>query len=73
MIHIAQWLLIRKYAPFIVSSIVCLPYCVYVFKILITTTDYKTIILWTFIGLIMTALNLMLAYKIAMIFDKIPR
>jgi hypothetical protein len=71
-IHIIQWLIIRKYVPFIVTSILCLPYCIYVFNILITTqnTDYKTIVFWTIVGIVATGLNLLFAHKIAIIFDK---
>jgi hypothetical protein len=71
-IHIAQWLIIRKYVPFIATSILCLPYCIYVFRTLITApeTDCKTIIFWTAAGMLAMILNLMLAHKIAILFDK---
>ena len=71
-IHIIQWLTVRKYMPFIVSSILCLPYCAYVLKTLVTVedTDYKTIVFWTITGIVAAILNLMLAHKMAIIFDK---
>jgi hypothetical protein len=69
-IHIIQWVTVRKYMPFIVTSILCLPYCIYVFKILATVMDYKTIALWTIIGIVAMILNLILAHKIAIVFDK---
>jgi hypothetical protein len=71
-IHIIQWLIIRKYVPFILTSIVCLPYCIYVFNILATEqqTDSQTMVFWTVIGIVATASNLLLAHKIANAFDK---
>jgi hypothetical protein len=71
-IHIIQWLIIRKYVPFIVSSVLCLPYCIYVFRIISETkeTDCKTFIFWTVTGILATVLNLLLAHKIAILFDK---
>lgn len=30
LVHIAQWLVVRRYIPMIVTSVLCLPYCVYV-------------------------------------------
>jgi hypothetical protein len=71
-IHIIQWLIIRKYVPFIVSSVLCLPYCIYIFKTLMTmkATDCKTLVFWTAIGIVAAVLNLLLAHKIAILFDK---
>jgi hypothetical protein len=71
-IHIMQWLIIRKYVPFIVSSVLCLPYCIYTFETLMTmkATDCQTLVFWTATGIVATVLNLLLAHRIAILFDK---
>lgn len=38
-VHIAQWIIYKKYVPVIISSILCLPYCVYTFKSFIEYTN----------------------------------
>jgi hypothetical protein len=71
-VHIAQWLIVRKYVPFIATSALCLPYCIYAFKTLATAqeADGKAIVFWTIVGVAVAALNLLLAHKIAFAFDK---
>jgi uncharacterized membrane protein YjjP (DUF1212 family) len=39
-VHIIQFLVIRKYIPVIVTSVLCLPYCIWVF---IQVKDYYTL------------------------------
>jgi hypothetical protein len=73
--HVIQWLIVRKYVPFIVTTILCLPYCMYVFQTLLAMKgmDCKTIVCWTVIGVVAMTLNLMLVHKIAAVFDKYHR
>jgi hypothetical protein len=71
-VHVVQWLVVRKYVPFIVSSILCLPYCAYVFKTLLgrMEADGRTWVLWTLAGIFLSVLNLAAAHKMAILFDK---
>lgn len=68
-IHILQWLVVRIYIPSIVSSFVCIPFCIYTFKRIIFTTDIDSLVVWTLIGILIVAFNLNLAHKIAKKFD----
>jgi hypothetical protein len=71
-IHVVQWLIVRKYVPFIVTTVLCLPYCMYVSKTLLAMKgmDCKIMVFWTVIGVVVMTLNLILVHKIAAIFDK---
>ncbi|MDR3169107.1 MAG: HXXEE domain-containing protein [Candidatus Peribacteria bacterium] len=71
-VHIIQWLVVRKYVPFIISSIICLPYCTYLLKILLTMKEihYETLTFRTIIGIIVTLLNLIVVHHIAMLMTK---
>ena len=64
-VHIIQFLVIRKYIPVIVTSVLCLPYCIWVF---IQVKDYYTLnetLLWGFVGVVVCVLNLLLMHKIS--------
>jgi hypothetical protein len=64
-IHIVQWIIMRRYVPTIVTSLISLPYCVYTFISIIEIKMFQIseIILWTFIGLILMGANFLLAHK----------
>ncbi len=71
-IHIIQWVVVRKYIPAIVTSILLLPYSIYGF-IKISGSSYFTnsdIILWTIIGFALMAVNLIFAHWLADKFQK---
>ena len=64
-VHIIQFLVIRKYIPVIVTSVLCLPYCIWVF---IQVKDYYTLnetLLWGFVGVVVCVVNLLLMHKIS--------
>ena len=71
-IHLIQWIILRKYIPAILTTILILPYCIYTLKVVL---DYKVfrmyeIALLSILGLVIIGLNLILAHKLAAIFDK---
>lgn len=70
-VHIIQWIVVRRYIPAIVTTIMTLPYSIYGFNVILDTSLFSNgeIILWTIAGIIIMVVNLLLAHKIGRIFD----
>jgi hypothetical protein len=70
--HVIQWIIFRKYVPSIVTSLISLPYCVYtIYSFLSASTmSVLQVVAWTMIGLVIMLLNLILAHKLAIRFEK---
>lgn len=71
-IHVIQWIVVRIYIPAIVTTILLLPYSIYGF-IEISASSYFTnsdIFLWTIIGFVLMAANLVFAHWLANRFQK---
>jgi hypothetical protein len=69
--HLAQFLVYRRYCPFLLTSIVSVPYCMYCLYLLF---DWKLISLgsyamWTFVAFILIVINLLFVHKLAVMFD----
>lgn len=69
-IHIVQWIIIRRYIPTIVTSILVLPYCIYGFINILKMFSPAEILMWTIIGIIVMILNLVFAHYLASKFNK---
>jgi ABC-type proline/glycine betaine transport system permease subunit len=71
-VHIGQWIIFRKYVPFIVTSILALPYCILVFIEFLKVTDMTTgqLSLWSGIGIILTLASFVPAFFLAGQFEK---
>lgn len=63
-IHLAQWIIYRKYIPVIVTTLLTLPYCIYAFVKFTDTTSLSPLqmVLWTVIGITLAALSLLSAF-----------
>lgn len=70
LIHIAQWILLRRYIPMIITSMLCLPYYIYTFMKISELFSEKDIILCFSIGVIFMLINLLFAHKLGIRFDK---
>lgn len=72
LMHLAQWLILRKYIPVIYTTIISLLYCLFSLRYILKENLFliHEIIIWTFIGFGIVALNLLLAHKLAAWFDK---
>lgn len=70
--HLGQWLVLRRYTPSIVTSILALPYCVYTFIRFADAgiLDRTQLVVWTFIGLALMILNLLVAHTLALRFER---
>jgi len=71
-LHIFQWIVIRKYIPAIITSLLSLIYAVISFQHLLSANLFSKaeLILITIAGLAIVAVNLFLAHKIAALFEK---
>ena len=60
LMHIAQWIVYRKYVPVIITSFLTLPYCIYSFAEFskITVLSFSQMVLWATIGIVLTILSL---------------
>ena len=72
LIHLGQWIILKRYIPAIWTSFFALIYCVYTLHTIIANNIFQTseIILWTMIGLGLVGVNLIFAHKLAEMFDK---
>lgn len=71
MVHVAQWIIVGRYIPMIVTSLISLPYCVYVLIKVFENNMFQVseIILWTSIGLIVMVINVVFAHKLGAMLD----
>lgn len=68
-IHIIQWVVIRKYIPVIITSLLSLPYLIWGLNKTLNEFSASTIIISFVIGTIVATLNLYFAHKIASHYD----
>lgn len=69
-IHCFQALIVRKYIPCIVTSIICLPICMYIIKEIIQISTLNTIIFYSLLCFIIMVINLGAIHKVMGIFSK---
>jgi len=71
-IHVGQWIILRRYIPVIVTSLISLPYCVYTFIRILEINMFQVfeIVLWTFIGLLVMGINVLFAHKLGEKLDR---
>ena len=70
MIHIVQWIIIKKYIPVIVTSLLSIPYIVLGMLCIIHLFSHKDIILCSLIGILVASLNLLLVHKLIAKFSR---
>jgi hypothetical protein len=72
LIHLGQWLILRKYIPAIYTTLISLAYCLFSLQYILKEKLFRPreIIIWTFVGFGIVVLNLLLAHKLAEWFDK---
>ncbi|MFA6831999.1 MAG: HXXEE domain-containing protein [Bacteroidaceae bacterium] len=64
--HVVQWIILRKYVPVIITSLISLPYCIYLFVRILETNMFQVfeLVLWTFVGLLIMGINLLFVHKL---------
>lgn len=65
-IHLIQWIVVRRYIPVIVTSLLCLPYCIFGMMQILYLNEFTgtEIVVCTLIGMILVVLNLLLIHRI---------
>lgn len=70
LLHCFQALIIGKYVPAVVTSVICLPVCMYIIKLIIQSFPLNTIILYSVFGITIMAVNIIIIHKSMNIFNK---
>ena len=69
-LHILPWLIIRKYIPVLITSLLSLPYLVWGLDKVLDGFSERMIMVCFAIGTMVAILNLYFAYKFALLYDK---
>ena len=66
-VHIGQWIIFRKYVPFVVTSILTLPYCGYTFVQFLQVTNLSVgqMIFWMVVGVALTVVSFFPVFYLA--------
>jgi len=70
LIHCFQALIIRKYVPTVVTSIICLPFCIYIIKQVMEILSLNIIILYSILGFVIMVINLVFIHKAMGVFSR---
>ena len=72
LMHVGQWIVVRRYIPAIWTTFLALIYCVYTLHVIIAKNIFRPseIALWTIVGLVLVGGNLIFTHKLAAMFDK---
>lgn len=72
LVHVAQWLIYGRYVPFIVTSLLALPYCAYTAARYMAATSLTSgeLLLWTAVGIVVTVLSFPSAFALAGQFER---
>ena len=72
LIHLVQWVILRRYIPALFTTLLILPYCIYTLYIIGVNNIFTIpeIALWTIVGFGLVAVNLIFAHKLAELFNK---
>jgi len=76
LIHLGQWIILKRYIPAIRTTFPALGYCIYtLYEITFKNNIFQIskVVLWTIIGIVLLGVNLILAHKLAEMYDKKQR
>ncbi|OOM78582.1 HXXEE domain-containing protein [Clostridium sp. BL-8] len=62
-VHCFQILIVRKYVPAIVTSIICLPICMYIIEHIVKLFILRTIVIYSILGFVIMVVNLAIVHK----------
>ena len=71
LIHIGQWIVVRKYIPVVITSLLSLPYMAWEVYKIISEFSVSMIVLSSVIGTIVLVANLCFVHKLALRYDNI--
>lgn len=66
-VHLAQWVAVRRYVPVLVTSFLALPYCIYAISRFAETGEFpfRSWLLWSVAAVAVGGFNLLLAHGLA--------
>lgn len=72
LLHVGQWIILKRYIPAIYTTFLALIYCIYSLYTIISDNlfEMSEIVLWAVAGFGLAAMNLLLAHKLAAMYDK---
>lgn len=70
LLHIVQWIAIRRYIPVIITSLLSLPYLIWGLNKILNEFSISLIMRCFTIGLLTSIINLFLAHKLALQYNK---
>ena len=72
LIHLGQWIILKRYIPAIWTTFLALIYCTYTLYEIIVKNIFQPseIVLWTIVGVGLVGVNLIFAHKLAEMFNK---
>ncbi|MDR1760444.1 MAG: HXXEE domain-containing protein [Fibrobacter sp.] len=72
LVHLGQWIILKRYIPAIGTTFLALVYCVYaLYKIIFDNVfPISEMVLWTIIGFVLVGANLLFAHKLAEMYDR---
>lgn len=72
LVHVVQWIMLRRYVPAIVTSLVSLAYSVYAFIVVLDTNvfQFSEMVMCTVIGILVMVVNILFAHKLGHMLDK---
>ncbi|MDF2885652.1 MAG: hypothetical protein K0R23_37 [Lacrimispora sp.] len=69
-IHCFQALVLRKYVPAIITSIICLPICIYIISQAVKLFPLNEVILYSVLSTVFMVANLILVHRVMDVFSK---
>lgn len=70
LIHCFQAIIVGRYIPTIITSVICLPICIYIIMQIVQVYVVNTIILYSIFGFIIMIVNLVILHKFMDILNK---
>ena len=72
LVHVAQWLIYGRYVPFIITSVLALPYCAYTAMRFLAATSLSSgeLLAWAGVGVVVTVLSFPSAFALAGRFER---
>jgi len=67
--HLIQTIILKKYVPATATSIICLPVCIYIIKLIMPDFTLNTLILYSILGIILVSVNMIFIQKFIVIFS----
>ncbi len=69
-IHCFQTLVVKIYVPAVITSVICLPACIYIINHMLKLYQLETVVLYSILAFVIMVINLVILHKWMDIFSK---